>query len=51
MMTSDALGAWLRLMSELNIRIQIGFVMAVPERNDAACPLEIEFDDPRGRVV
>jgi hypothetical protein len=51
MMTADALGAPLPLMSELAIRIQVRFVMPVAEKNDAAGSLEVELDDSRSRVV
>jgi len=50
-MTPDALGALLSLMSKLTIRIQIGFVMPMPKQNDAARSLEIELDDARRGVV
>lgn len=50
-MTADALGALLSLMSKLTIGIQIGFVMPMPKQNDAARSLEIEFDDSSGRGV
>lgn len=51
MMTADALGALLGLMGELTIRIQVCFVMPMPKENDAARPLEVEFDDSRVHVV
>jgi hypothetical protein len=51
MMTADALSALLRLMSKLTIRIQVRFVMPVPEKNYAACSLEIELDDASSRVA
>jgi hypothetical protein len=45
MMTPDALSALLRLMWEVTARIEIRFVMAVPEQDDAARSSEIEADD------
>jgi hypothetical protein len=51
MMTSNALGALLRLMRELAAGIQVHFVMPVPEQNCAARSLEIKLDDSRARVI
>jgi hypothetical protein len=50
-MTADALGPLLSLMSKLSIGIQVGFMMPVPEKNYAARPLEIELDYASGLVV
>jgi hypothetical protein len=51
MMTADALGALLALMRKLAIRIQVRFVVPMPEKNYAARSLEIELDDSSTCVV
>jgi hypothetical protein len=51
MMTADALSALLPLMRELAIRIQVRFVMPVPEEDYAPGSLEIELDHARGRIA
>jgi hypothetical protein len=51
MMTTDALGALLPLMRELAVRIQVRFVMPVPEKDYTARSLEIKLDDSRGCVI
>jgi hypothetical protein len=51
MMTANALSALLPLMRELAIRIQVRFVMPMPEKNYAAGSFEIELDHARGRIA
>lgn len=51
MMTADALGTLLPLMRELAIRIQVRFVMPMPEKDYAAGSFEVELDNARGRIT
>lgn len=50
-MTADALGALLRLMSKLIVGIEISFVMLVPKRYRPTRSFYIELDYMRARVV
>jgi hypothetical protein len=50
-MAADALCALLGLVRRLTVWIQVRFVMSMPEQDEAAPALEIEFDDSRGCVV
>jgi hypothetical protein len=50
-MAPDALSALLRLMWEVTARVEIRFVMPVPEYNGAARPSEIESDHSGCRVI
>jgi hypothetical protein len=49
-MAADALGASLRLMGELTIRVEIRFVVPVTECYDTASPFEIELYNAGGCV-
>jgi len=51
MMTAEAFGALLSLMSEICVRMKVLFVMAVPKRNHTARSVEIQLKHARTCVV
>jgi len=51
MMTTEALGSLLSLMSKLRVRMKVLFVVAMPKRNHAARSVEIELKHTRSGVI